>query len=61
MKRTKRRDMKPGNVFRHDCMIYGVDEVVLQVVDAKNEVDIWTGTRWVIGDVMPGYDFEVLL
>ena len=61
----RRSAMKPGQMFavrqltswggwsvdRHDLLV---------VVDAKTEVDFWTGVEWRCGDICPGSHFEVV-
>lgn len=61
----ERRDMRPGRVFlyRRTTTPRGyvvTEEIALVVLDAKREINFWTGTEYWFGDVMPGHRFEVL-
>ena len=65
MTRKRRSEMRPGEVFalEHstDWRGYCVDiRKALVVVDAKSEVDFWTGVKWHVGGIAPGLDYEVL-
>lgn len=50
--------MVPGTVFV--APLSQSRDLLWVVVDAKTEVELWTGSKAVFGDVMPARDFEVV-
>lgn len=62
MKWLKRSDMKPGTIFVLPATFSGWRrrDLALVVINAEFETDFWRGGLFVVGDVAPDLDFEVL-
>jgi hypothetical protein len=63
--KKRRGDMVPGDIFvvtsRSHWRGFSVEwSAVLVVTGRKTEVDFWRGGSWVVGDVAPGKEYELL-